>query len=238
MPRSSRHKSSKHSSREVREYSDSEKDSGLKEKKGRDDGVNIGGSSRHLKESTSGEKRKNDSKSVDISKDLIGGSVVVNVDEFGASSSSKKRKEKEDDDRWTGGDNNEHDLSKSDSKRPSRKEGSLVAGFDGEEGKRSGSKVESKHHRSERKERSEKEGGSERDRKGSKSERLIDGVADNENVSNQGNSKQGNGEDRGTKHGVGNSGKVTCSCASYFCFSYYEWFLFEFYCCLMFDYLE
>ncbi|XP_021843082.2 uncharacterized protein [Spinacia oleracea] len=203
MPRSSRHKSSKHSSREVRDYSDSEKDSGLKEKKGRDDGGSY--SSRHLKESTSGEKRKIDSKSVDVTKDLSG--VVVNVDyveEYVASSSSsKKRKEKEDDDRWTGGDNNEHDLSKSDSKRSSRREENSVAGVVGEEVKKSGSKVESKHHRSERKERSEKEGGSERDRKGNKGDRLIVGIIGNENVGNEGNRKQGNGEERGGKHGVG-----------------------------------
>lgn len=222
MPRSSRHKSSKHSSREVRDYSDSEKESGLKEKKGRDDGGS-NSSSRHLKESISGEKRKIDSKSVDSSvKDLSGGIVNVDyVDEYVASSSSsKKRKEKEDDDRWTGGDNNEHDLSKSDSKRSSRRDESLAAGFDGEEGKRSGSKAESKHHRSERKERSEKEGVSDRDKKSSKSERLIDVVTGNENVGNEGNRKQGNGEDRGGKHGVGNTGKVTCSCACYLCFSY------------------
>lgn len=206
MPRSSRHKSNKHSSREVRDYSDSEKESGLKEKKGRDDGGS--NSSRHLKESISGEKRKIDSKSVDSSvKDLSGGIVNVDyVDEYVASSSSsKKRKEKEDDDRWTGGDNNEHDLSKSDSKRSSRREESLAVGFDGEEGKRSGSKAESKHHRSERKERSEKEGVSDRDKKSSKSERLIDVVTGNENVGNEGNRKQGNGEDRGGKHGVGNT---------------------------------
>ncbi|XP_021729076.1 zinc finger CCCH domain-containing protein 18-like isoform X2 [Chenopodium quinoa] len=202
MPRSSRHKSSKHSSREVRDYSDSEKDSGLKEKKGREDGgSNI--SSRHLKESTSAEKRKIDSKSADVTKDLS--SVAVNVDiveEYIAPSTSKKRKEKEDDDRWTGGDI-EHDLSKSDSKRSSRREGSLVV--DGEEGKRSGSKAESKHHRSDRKERNEKEGGWERDRKGSKSERLVVGVTGNENVGNEGNRKQGSGEERAGKHGVGNT---------------------------------
>lgn len=212
MPRSSRHKSSKHSSREVRDYSDSEKDSGLKEKKVRDDVGSNTSSSRHLKEATSGEKRKIESKSAtDVTKDLSSG--VVNVDyaeEYGASSSSsKKRKEKEDDDRWTGGDNNEHDLSKSESKRSSRRDESLVAGFDGEEGKRSVSKVESKHHRSERKERSEKDGGSERDRKGNKSERLSVGVsvavAGNENVGNEGNRKQGSGEDRSGKHGFGNT---------------------------------
>uniref|UniRef100_A0A803L2M0 Uncharacterized protein n=1 Tax=Chenopodium quinoa TaxID=63459 RepID=A0A803L2M0_CHEQI len=205
MPRSSRHKSSKHSSREARDYSDSEKDSGLKEKKGREDGES-NSSSRHLKESTSGEKRKIDSKSADVTKDLSG--VVVNVDiveEYVAPLTSKKRKEKEDDDRWTGGEI-EHDLSKSDSKRSSRREGSLVAG--GEEGKRSGSKAESKHHRSDRKERNEKEGGSERDRKGSKSERLVVGVTGNENVGNEGNRKQGSGEERGGKHGVGNTDHI------------------------------
>ena len=106
MPRSSRHKSSKHSSREARDYSDSEKDSRLKEKKFRDDGGS--NSNRHLKEPTSGEKRKTDSQSVDISKDLSGGGDIVivdYVDEYVSFSSSNKQKEKEDDDRWTGGDN-------------------------------------------------------------------------------------------------------------------------------------
>uniref|UniRef100_A0A7C9A988 Uncharacterized protein n=1 Tax=Opuntia streptacantha TaxID=393608 RepID=A0A7C9A988_OPUST len=174
MPRSSRHKSSKHYSREgrEREYSDSEKDPGLKEKKGKDDGGG-NGSSRHVKESTSGEKRKLESKSVDIAKDSVGTATVI--DEY-APSSSKKRKEKVDDDRWTGGDN-EHELSKSetkemksasDSRRSSRRDENTTPGFDADEGKRSGSKVESKAYRSDRKERSEKEGASERARKGEK----------------------------------------------------------------------
>lgn len=218
MPRSSRHKSSKRSSREPREYSDSEKDSGLKERKGREDG-------RHLKES--GEKRKLDStKSVDVAKELLVGPLakVEYIDEYGPSSSSvKKRKEKVDDDRWTGGDNhnNEHELSKSemmkevknssDSKRSSRRDEIIVSVVDGDEGKRSGSKVESKHHRSDRKERGEKEVGSERERKSSKSEKLADVAVVIDHTGNDGIKKQSSaGEERaGGKHAVGNTGKVT-----------------------------
>lgn len=211
MPRSSRHKSNKHSSREARDYSDSEKDPGMKEKRGRDDG---GGnsSSRHVKESTSGEKRKLESKSVDITKDSIGAANADYIDGF-APSSSKKRKEKVDDDRWTGGDN-EPEFSKSeikemkssgDSRRSSRRDENIATGFDGDEGKRSGTKVESKAYRSDRKERSEKEGASERERKGSKSERSVDGVLEIDITGNEGNRKQGSSaEERGGKS-VGNA---------------------------------
>lgn len=221
MPRSSRHKSSKHSSREARDYSDSEKDSRLKEKKFRDDGGS--NSNRHLKEPTSGEKRKTDSQSVDISKDLSGGGDIVivdYVDEYVSFSSSKKQKEKEDDDRWTGGDNdNNHSLSKneskSDTKRSTRRLESLI---DGEEGKRSGIKVESRLHRSERKERGAKDGDLERDRKTSNGERLVDGITGNVvhlGGNEEGNRKQGYGEERGVKHGISNTGKVTCFSAHY-----------------------
>lgn len=215
MPRSSRHKSSKHSSREVRDYSDSEKDPGLKEKKGRDEGGSSS-SSRHAKEFASGEKRKLESKSIDIVKESV---VVVNVgytDEYGPSS-LKKRKDKVDDDRWTGGDN-EHELLKgdmkemktsSDSRRSSRRDENIAPGVDGEEGKRSGSKVESKSHRSDRKERSEKEGASERERKVSKSERLVDDVLETDNIGNEGTRKLGSSaEERGRKSATGNTGKI------------------------------
>lgn len=215
MPRSSRHKSSKHSSREVRDYSDSEKDPGLKEKKGRDEGGSSS-SSRHAKEFASGEKRKLESKSIDIVKESV---VVVNVgytDEYGPSS-LKKRKDKVDDDRWTGGDN-EHELLKgdmkemktsSDSRRSSRRDENIAPGVDGEEGKRSGSKVESKSHRSDRKERSEKEGASERERKVSKSERLVDDVLETDNIGNEGTRKLGSSaEERGRKSATGNTDDV------------------------------
>ena len=223
MPRSSRHKSSKHSSREARDFSDSEKDPALKERKGRDDG---GGnsSSRHVKESASGEKRKLESKSVDIAKDSIGTVNVDYIDEY-APSSSKKRKEKVDDDRWTGGDN-EHELAKSetkemksasDSRRSSRRDENITPGFDADEGKRSGSKVESKAYRSDRKERSEKEGPSERERKGGKSERLVDGVLEIDITGTEGNRKQGSSaEERGGKFSVSNAGKVICLCILYY----------------------
>ncbi|KAH9622257.1 hypothetical protein KSS87_014360 [Heliosperma pusillum] len=226
MPRSSRHKSSKHSTRDAREYSDPDKESGLKDKKVREDvgsGGGGGGSSRHLKDVSSGEKRKHDSKSGGLSKETV---VLGNAefdDEFGGrvSSSSKKRKEKVVNDRWVGGDDSSaHEMLKSemkekevakgsgDLKRSSRRDGSRVSGFDVEEVKKSESKAESKHHRSEKKERGEKERGSERERKGSRSDKsdklVVDIVSVSENTSSEGNKKQsGSGKERGRKHGVG-----------------------------------
>ncbi|KAH9622256.1 hypothetical protein KSS87_014359, partial [Heliosperma pusillum] len=223
MPRSSRHKSSKHSTRDAREYSDSEKDGGLKEKKGREDGGS-GGSSRHLKDMSLGEKRKLDSKSGYMSKEVVDrGNTEVDVEYGGGiSSSSKKRKEAVVDDRWVGGDHSyDHEMLRSevkekevvkgsgDVKRSTRRDGSRVSGFDVEEVKKSGSKSESKHHRSERKERGEKERGSERERKGSrsdKSERLVDIVSVSENTGSEGNKKHsGSDKDRGRKHGLVNT---------------------------------
>ncbi|GAB4826231.1 hypothetical protein Ancab_009096 [Ancistrocladus abbreviatus] len=181
MPRTSRHKSSKHSSRESRDYSDSEKDSNLKDRNLKEESVSI----RASKEMTSGEKRNMDSKTID-SPDLVDSGSAEHV------SLSKKRKEKAQDDRWTAGVDEEREVPKTegnmkDSKgsgepksKSSRREEKLVVGVDPEEGggKRSGSKGEQKHHRSsDRKDKSEKEVGSERERKGkdvSRSERLVD----------------------------------------------------------------
>ncbi|OMP02228.1 hypothetical protein COLO4_11264 [Corchorus olitorius] len=97
MPRSSRHKSSKHSSRDARDYSDSERDSGLKEKEKKSKEES---SVRVSKESGSGEKRKLDSK--ETSKELWSSGNGEYVEEY---SSSKRRKDKTDDgvsDRWNG----------------------------------------------------------------------------------------------------------------------------------------
>ncbi|KAK8710547.1 hypothetical protein V6N13_145866 [Hibiscus sabdariffa] len=97
MPRSSRHKSSKHSSRGARDYSDSEKDSGLKEEKKKTKEESSG---RFSKEPGSGEKRQLDSK--DTSKDLW---ISENGDYAEEHSSSKRRKDKAEDgvsDRWNG----------------------------------------------------------------------------------------------------------------------------------------
>ncbi|KAL4353500.1 hypothetical protein GQ457_06G038590 [Hibiscus cannabinus] len=113
MPRSSRHKPSKHSSRGARDYSDSEKDSGLKEES----------SGRFSKEPGSGEKRKLDSK--DTSKDLW---ISENGDYAEEHSSSKRRKDKAEDgvsDRWNGvkGEKKSRTSSESKSKRREDSEG-------------------------------------------------------------------------------------------------------------------
>ena len=92
MPRSSKHKLSKHSSRDSREYSDSEKDSSLKDRKGKDETV-----TKVPKDSSSSEKRKFDSKDM---KDVYGSGNGEYSDEYG---SSKRRKEQSNDeagDRW------------------------------------------------------------------------------------------------------------------------------------------
>ena len=57
MPRSSKHKSSKHSSRDAREHSDSERDSGAKDRRSKEES---GGGAK--KDSSSAEKRRLDSK--------------------------------------------------------------------------------------------------------------------------------------------------------------------------------
>lgn len=99
MPRSSRHKShkqSKHSSRDVRERSDSEED--VKTKNGREEG-----SVRVSKDASSGDKRKLASQLRD-GKDLSG---LGNGDASEEYASSKRRKDRVDvpgSDRWDGGD--------------------------------------------------------------------------------------------------------------------------------------
>lgn len=99
MPRGSRHKSSKHSSREAREYSDSEKDLSTKDRKGGRE--ESGAGARVSKESSSSEKRKLDS--VKDSKDLYASGNGEYAEEH---SSSKRRRERGDEvvtDRWNGG---------------------------------------------------------------------------------------------------------------------------------------
>ncbi|XP_043706254.1 uncharacterized protein LOC122655926 [Telopea speciosissima] len=100
MPRSSRHKSHKqhkHSSKDDREYSDSEEDGNLKNRKGKEE-VAV----RASRDSASGEKRKLASQSHD-GKDLFGPGNGDLSDEY---VSSKKRKDRVDataTDRWNGG---------------------------------------------------------------------------------------------------------------------------------------
>ncbi|KAI4384843.1 hypothetical protein MLD38_002944 [Melastoma candidum] len=91
MPRSSRHKSSKHSARDSREYSESEDDFGVKERKGDND--DDGGSVRVSKESVLSEKSKLDSK--EIRRDAYDvGSGNGDCGEDYRSSSSRRRKER------------------------------------------------------------------------------------------------------------------------------------------------
>jgi len=192
MPRSSRHKSSKHSSREAREYSDSEKESNLKDRKGKEES---GGGARVSKES---EKRKVDSGK--DAKDLYGSGNGDYSEEHG---SSKRRRERAGDgvsDRWNGGEDDRTEASKkskeskalgdlkSGSSNRRREEGVGMYG-EGEEGKKSSGK----HRDSGRKEG--KEGGVEREKKSKegKSDRLV---IDND-------------EQRETKKAVENNGKVT-----------------------------
>ncbi|XP_010555725.1 PREDICTED: nipped-B-like protein B isoform X2 [Tarenaya hassleriana] len=145
MPRSSRHKSSKHSSRDAREYSDSEKESTLREKRS---------SARVSKESGSGDKHKLDNKEYYDS---------LNGEYYHEYTSSKRRKENTEDDGasggWIGGDEDRGEISKN-SKTSSEKSRRR----EGEETKKSGSKTDGKHRESSRKESRELEKGRDRDR--------------------------------------------------------------------------
>ncbi|XVF50996.1 hypothetical protein PTKIN_Ptkin04bG0148200 [Pterospermum kingtungense] len=141
MPRSSRHKSSKHSSRDARDYSDSEK-----EKKSKEDS-----SGRTLKESGSGEKRKLDSK--ETSKDLW---TSGNGEYVGEYSSSKRRRDKADDgvsDRWNGGEDDGKGEKKS--KASSESKSKRRDEVEGDDIKRN--KSEGKHRESSRREERERE---------------------------------------------------------------------------------
>ncbi|KAI9098016.1 hypothetical protein K1719_025787 [Acacia pycnantha] len=167
MPRSSKHKSSKHSSRDTRDYSDSDKDSSLKDRKGKDEST-----AKVLKDSSFFEKRKPDSK------DVHGFGNGENSDEY---ASSKRRKERSNDgvgDRWNGGEDERGEGSKKsktsgDSKSRRRDESVGVYG-EGEEVKKSSSKGEGKHKEPGRKE--SRESGMEKERKFKevRSERSVD----------------------------------------------------------------
>ncbi|KAE8726997.1 Detected protein of unknown function [Hibiscus syriacus] len=134
MPRSSRHKSSKHSSRDARDYSDSERDSGLKEES----------------KPGSGEKRKLDSK--DTSKDVW---ISGNGDYLEEYSSSKRRREVDGgaSDRWNGGEDDGKGEKKS--RTSSESKGKRREDAEGDDTKRSRS--EWKHRESSRKEERERE---------------------------------------------------------------------------------
>ncbi|KAL4361959.1 hypothetical protein GQ457_04G038360 [Hibiscus cannabinus] len=143
MPRSSRHKSSKHSSRDARDYSDSERDSGLKEKE----------KEKKTKEESklgSGEKRKLDSK--DTSKDLW----ISGNGDYVEYSSLKRRKEKADDGatgRWNGGE----DDGKGERKSRTSSESKSKKREDAEVDDAKRSRSEGKHRESSRKDERERE---------------------------------------------------------------------------------
>ncbi|XWS37972.1 hypothetical protein CRYUN_Cryun19dG0090600 [Craigia yunnanensis] len=161
MPRSSSHKSSKHSSRDARDYSDSEKDSGLK---GKEKKIKEDSSARISKESGSGEKRKLDSK--ETTKDLWSSGNGEYVEEY---SSSKRGKDKADygvSDRWNGGEDDGKGEKKS--KASSESKSKRRDEVEGDDEKRS--KSEGKHRESTRKEERERE----KKGKEGKSDRLIE----------------------------------------------------------------
>ncbi|KAH7557790.1 hypothetical protein JRO89_XS11G0220800 [Xanthoceras sorbifolium] len=177
MPKSSRHKSSKHSSRDARDYSDSEKDSGLKERSGVRVSKELG--------LGSGEKRKLDSKESKDSKDVLASGNGDHVEEYNNSnSSSKRRRDRGDDsanDRWNGGGGGEDDRTVEGSTRKS-KVSSESKSKRRDENEEQRSKSDGKHRESSRKEsreaekEKEKEKERERERKGKegRSERFVE----------------------------------------------------------------
>ncbi|GAB2227620.1 hypothetical protein Droror1_Dr00009446 [Drosera rotundifolia] len=163
MMRSSRHKSSKHGLKEGRDYLDSEKDYSVKK------GMEESGGSR--KESVSRENRKMGLGSIEERDDFSGIVNVVDDDDEYGGSSSKKSKEMVDDDRWLGGE---------DEREPIKNEGGSSSNKSRREwdAEMVESKGESKHHRSERKDKAEKEARVEGERKGkglANSERSVNG---------------------------------------------------------------
>lgn len=142
MPRSSKHKSSKHGSRE---YSDSERDSGLKDhRKEKDENA----SAKTSRDSGSGEKRKLDSKD-----GIVNGECL---DEY---SSLKRSKDRSRDgrgggggrgERWTGGEDDRGERSTKavatgDSKSRRRDESVGMYVSEVEEAKKSGGRGDGKH---------------------------------------------------------------------------------------------
>ncbi|XP_010261562.1 PREDICTED: zinc finger CCCH domain-containing protein 13 [Nelumbo nucifera] len=173
MPRSSRHKSHrqhKHSSKDTREYSDSDEDGSLRDRKGREEAA-----ARVSRDSASGEKRKLGSQSQD-GKDLFGPGNGDMSEDYVASKRRKDRADAVVTDRWNGGEDEQGDSlvgdretkgdgprpdsdkgpkskssvdSKSKSSRKSdswseRKEENVVSTGENEEARKSMSKVESK----------------------------------------------------------------------------------------------
>ncbi|XP_061345698.1 uncharacterized protein LOC133291451 [Gastrolobium bilobum] len=164
MPRSSKHKSSKHSSRDAREYSDSERDSGLKDRKSKDESA-----AKASKDSSSVEKRRLDSK------DVHGNGEYS--DEY--ASSSKRRKEGGGD-RWNGGEEGSKNSKALRDSKSRRRDGSVGVYGEGEDVKRSSGKSDGKHKDSSSSGRKEsREGGAEKEKerkfKEGRSEESVDG---------------------------------------------------------------
>ncbi|CAD5334780.1 unnamed protein product [Arabidopsis thaliana] len=161
MPRSTRHKSSKHKDA-TKEYSDSEKETSLKEKKSKEESSTT---VRVSKESGSGDKRKE-------YYDSVNGEYY---EEY-TSSSSKRRKGKSGEsgsDRWNGKDDDKGESSKktkvSSEKSRKRDEG------DGEETKKSSGKSDGKHRESSRRESKDVDKEKDRKYKEGKSDKFYDG---------------------------------------------------------------
>ncbi|CAN8302051.1 unnamed protein product [Cochlearia groenlandica] len=171
MPRSTRHRSSKH--KDSRDYSDSEKESVFKERKRQDES-----SSKVTKDSSSGgDKRKVDSKEYF---DSVSGDYY---EEY-TSSSSKRRKGKVGDsgsDRWNGKEDEKGESSKKtkgSSEKSSRRREEVGEG-DEEKTKKSSGKSDGKHRESSSKRESkdfdkEKERDKDRKHKEGRSEKVYD----------------------------------------------------------------
>ncbi|CAL0305438.1 unnamed protein product [Lupinus luteus] len=160
MPRSSKNKSSKHSSRDAREYSDPERDSGVKDRK--------------IKDKNSATAAKMEKRRVVESNSKEG----EYTDDYGGGVSSKRRRDGGGD-RWNGGgdDNRGGEATKKDSKSSRRRE------EEGEEVKRSSGKHKDSSSRKESRE------GERKLKDGRSKESLID-VVDDEQQKQQRVNKQ------------------------------------------------
>ncbi|RDX96513.1 hypothetical protein CR513_20820, partial [Mucuna pruriens] len=167
MPRSSKHKSSKHSSRDARDHSDSERDSGVKDRKSKEES-----GTKAAKDSNSAEKRRLDSK------DAHGNGEYS--DEY--ASSSKRRKDGGGD-RWNGGEEGSKKSKAAGDSKSRRRDGSVGVYGEGEEGKRSSGKGDGKH-RDSASGRS-REGGAEKEKEKEKERKFKEGGRSEESVDEQ-----------------------------------------------------
>ncbi|OWM79636.1 hypothetical protein CDL15_Pgr023048 [Punica granatum] len=193
MPRSSRHKSSKHSSRDARDFSDSDDESGSRDRRG---GGEDGGA-RVSKDSGFSEKRRVESRD---SKDVYGSGNGESVEDHG---SSKRRKEKLSDgvsDRWNGGDDEGSNRAKSSSESKSRRRDD-----EGDDSRRSGKSE--RHRESSRKEgreseRKEREGKAEKmdEKQEIATDSRAAAISETENISERRTRKRRESFDDGGKY--------------------------------------